>query len=509
MKILKSISTFILLLVAGYFAQAGEPVVIATGSETTFAIPFQANWISNPDVPTHSQVYYTQEQLLAAGLEGKQITKITFRTSSPANSTHVGNYATFKLFTVSDAPIFSSGFLTVPENTYGYLASLEVKDNYLAIPLNGSDDEPFIYKGGHLVLDTYIEGNGAYLGSATLFLGETATGAARYTNVSAPSNPVVNVRPELTIEYITPIKYYTITPVVLNEKGTITPNEAEKYKGGDTPTFTMEPYPGYEIDTVWVNEEVVAVTENSYKFEPLDDNYTISVSFKPIKYKITYHDDNEAVNSNPAFYTVEMENIPLAGLEKTGYIFKGWFDNDNFEVLEIETDAMIEIELWAKWDLINYKITYHNIPEGITEPTRKSYTVKDEFPIVLENLTGGETDFLGWYADSTYSGTAIAQIGENSAKDLEFWAKWKDVEDGIIDPVMQNVQIYSHQNTIHIVNKDQIALKSVEVIDMLGRTVYTSTSVQSPISLNVAEGQYIVRLFSGNAMVNAKVIIKN
>jgi len=62
--------------------------------------------------------------------------------------------------------------------------------------------------------------------------------------------------------------------------------------------------------------------------------------------------------------------------------------------------------------------------------------------------------------------------------------------------------------TVYIVNEDQVPLKSVEIMDLTGRTVYSSTSVQSPINLNVAKGAYIVRITSHDAVSNTKVMIR-
>ena len=76
------------------------------------------------------------------------------------------------------------------------------------------------------------------------------------------------------------------------------------------------------------------------------------------------------------------------------------------------------------------------------------------------------------------------------------------------DYKMQNVRIYSHLNTIYIENRDQLPLHSIEIMDMTGRVIYSSPRVKSPISLDIAQGVYIVRLTSDDTVLNTKVVIK-
>jgi hypothetical protein len=67
-----------------------------------------------------------------------------------------------------------------------------------------------------------------------------------------------------------------------------------------------------------------------------------------------------------------------------------------------------------------------------------------------------------------------------------------------VDDEFSNVKIYSYQNSVYIHNKTQIALKSVEILDMVGRLVYQTalTDIETEINLNVMNGIYTVKLIS-------------
>jgi hypothetical protein len=75
-----------------------------------------------------------------------------------------------------------------------------------------------------------------------------------------------------------------------------------------------------------------------------------------------------------------------------------------------------------------------------------------------------------------------------------------------------NVKVYSHQNTVHIKNESNVALKSVEIYDMTGRKIYQNaiTNIETAITLHVANAIYYVKLISQeNRTITTKVQINN
>ena len=81
---------------------------------------------------------------------------------------------------------------------------------------------------------------------------------------------------------------------------------------------------------------------------------------------------------------------------------------------------------------------------------------------------------------------------------------------GIDENEFTSVKVYSYQNTVYIKNEDNVALKSVEIYDMMGRKIYQNviTDTNMAITLQVADAIYYVRLISQeNRMMTSKVSI--
>ena len=73
------------------------------------------------------------------------------------------------------------------------------------------------------------------------------------------------------------------------------------------------------------------------------------------------------------------------------------------------------------------------------------------------------------------------------------------------------ITVFSHQNTVTIMNKDLVPVKQVEIMDMYGRLVWSgpATGVQTDITLEVAKGVYAVRVITeANTSTTTKVTIK-
>jgi len=92
---------------------------------------------------------------------------------------------------------------------------------------------------------------------------------------------------------------------------------------------------------------------------------------------------------------------------RTGYTFKGWYDNENLTGSPVTAIGDTETgnkEYWAKWEINQYTITY-DLAGGTAEGNPNTYTVEmDTF--TLKNPTRPGYTFTGW------SGTGLD--GENN-----------------------------------------------------------------------------------------------
>jgi len=169
------------------------------------------------------------------------------------------------------------------------------QDIVITFALNEYDITTTIYgngtvsPGAHVVYDL----NSSYVFTATPDEGYHISQILR-NNVSLPiENPeetyTETIAPVLNnydyLVYVMP-NIYTVTASA-GENGSIDPYGVQSYEYGSTPTFTIIPDAGYEIDEVLVDGEAVTLTDGAYTFEALTENHTISATFTRIDFTIT------------------------------------------------------------------------------------------------------------------------------------------------------------------------------------------------------------------------------
>jgi|GEM_PF-889046 len=140
--------------------------------------------------------------------------------------------------------------------------------------------------------------------------------------------------------------------------------------------------------------------------KPDENNGVFSVrdlyaKWDKIKYTIEYElNGAKAEHGNPAEYYVDTETIALKEPKRPGAIFKGWYNDHEFTAPRIETIAKGSTgnrKLYAKWDLIQYKVEYDTnggkLPGGVSNPTyyNVGQVLKTPLP-TKKNLI-----FAGWY----------------------------------------------------------------------------------------------------------------
>ena len=201
----------------------------------------------------------------------------------------------------------------------------------------------------------------------------------------------------------------------------------------ETVTLTATPNPGYKFKE-WI---VIAkgggtlsnTTDNPATFTIGTKHATLRATFAEdpyYLYAIVYHLDGGTNDArNPAIYT-QSDTITLADPKKDGHTFGGWYDNDAFTgsaITGIPVNSKGDKELYAKWTLDTYNISYQNL-KGASNSNPTTYTYNDT-SITLQPPTGatGYT-FDGWYDNAAFSGNAITEIPANSTGDKTFYAKW-------------------------------------------------------------------------------------
>lgn len=142
-------------------------------------------------------------------------------------------------------------------------------------------------------------------------------------------------------------------------------------------------------------------------------------------YKLNFMSDSEKVHYTIVSSGNEKIDLPEEPSKK-GYNFGGWYMDENYTVpftseSLVNKDLEGDLKIYAKWDVINYDITYH-LDEGVNSNVNpSSYNINSN--INLENPTKENHTFLGWYLDEDYT-TKVTTINSDFKGQLNLYAKW-------------------------------------------------------------------------------------
>ena len=138
------------------------------------------------------------------------------------------------------------------------------------------------------------------------------------------------------------------------------------------------------------------------------DVTTLTVQWTAPTYAVTLHTNGGTINNgNVTEYTYGVGAALPTDVTRTGYTFKGWYDNEGLTgdpVTAIGNTETGNKEYWAKWEINQYTITY-DLAGGIAEGNPNTYTIETG-AFTLKNPTKSGYTFTGW------SGTGLD--GENN-----------------------------------------------------------------------------------------------
>ena len=154
----------------------------------------------------------------------------------------------------------------------------------------------------------------------------------------------------------------------------------------------------------------------------------LTVQWTAPTYTVTLHANGGTINNgNVTEYTYGVGATLPTDVTRTGYTFKGWYDNESLTgspVTAIGGTEMGNKEYWAKWEINQYTITY-DLAGGTVEGNPDTYTVEmDTF--TLKNPTRPGYTFTGW------SGTGLdgennmtVTIPKGSTGERRYTAHWR------------------------------------------------------------------------------------
>ena len=216
----------------------------------------------------------------------------------------------------------------------------------------------------------------------------------------------------------------------------------------DEVTFDME-------DTYIIEPDVperAGYTGTWEEYEIKAENITINAVYIPTTYNIIYENTKGAINKNSTTYNIESPAIELIGLEAVGYIFDGWYKDDE-KVESIASGSYGDITLTAKWIPITYNIIYENT-KGAINKNSTTYNIESS-AIELIGLEAVGYIFDGWYKDDE----KVESIASGSYGDITLTAKWIPITYNII-----------YENTKGAINKNSttynIESSAIELIGL-------------------------------------------
>ena len=204
---------------------------------------------------------------------------------------------------------------------------------------------------------------------------------------------------------------------------------------------------------------------NTYTVNGNDVTLTF-VKNTPITYTITYHTNDGTLSTNKNSYTVESSTITLDTPTRKGYTFGGWYNNAGLTgtaVTTIDHGSTDNVELWAKWNIITYTITYHT-NDGTLSTNKNSYTVESS-TITLDTPTRKGYTFGGWYNNAGLTGTAVTTIDHGSTDNMDLWAKW--------NIITYTITYHTNDGTLSTDKNSYTVESSTITLDTPTRTGYT------------------------------------
>ena len=197
-----------------------------------------------------------------------------------------------------------------------------------------------------------------------------------------------------------------------------------------------------------------STTSASTTFHPTAAT-TVTANFTENLYAISVKSSNEnfgTVSPQSGSAGIDTE-VTITATPKLGYKFVNWTATNGITIADANSTtttitASAAGTVTANFSINNYTIIY-NLNGGtnnISNPA--SYTVETE-TITLQDPTKEGFLFVGWYTNSTFSGTAVTSITKGSTGNKTLCAKWLDGRDCIFfynNLGWSNVYVYFYNN---------------------------------------------------------------
>ena len=152
---------------------------------------------------------------------------------------------------------------------------------------------------------------------------------------------------------------------------------------------------------------------------------TITFTYTPVTYNITYNLGGGSVSGNPTSYNVESEDITLKNPVKTGHTFTGWTGSNGStpqKTVTITSGSTGNKTYTANYSVNTYKATFDANGGSNPNPAFISKTYGSQLGNLPVSTKTGYT-FDGWYTSKS-GGTKISATTTMGASDVTYYAHW-------------------------------------------------------------------------------------
>ena len=232
----------------------------------------------------------------------------------------------------------------------------------------------------------------------------------------APGGSVPADVTELTVQWTAPT--YAVT--LHTNGGTINSGNVTGYTygvGATLPTADDMTYTGYTFKG-WYDNEGLTGSPVTAIGDTETGNKEYWAKWEANAYTVTLNTNGGTINNgNVTEYTYGVGATLPTDVTRTGYTFKGWYDNEGLTGSPVTAIGNTETgnkEYWAKWEINQYTITVK--PEN----GKADITITQDYgtPITAPTLTREGYQFNGW--DKAFPTTMPAE-------NLTITAQWRDI----------------------------------------------------------------------------------
>ncbi len=160
------------------------------------------------------------------------------------------------------------------------------------------------------------------------------------------------------------------------------------------------------------------------------DNKTFYPKWEIIGYTVKLFDSDGVSLLGEIPFNIESDDIELTKPIKDSYKFEAWYKSSTLTGATASTvysGTHENIQLYAKWNVIPYNITYVGYGE-YSMPLNTEFTYNVETAtLTLKTPTKTGYEFLGWYDNEELEGEAVEKIEKGSFGHKYFYPAWEAI----------------------------------------------------------------------------------